>query len=119
MLRYLSRRLAQVPLVLVVVSLTVFLITRATPGDPVQIMLGMQTSREAVDAVRREFNLDQPLHMQYLLWVGKVLTGDLGRSIRLNDTVASLLVERFPISLQLATAAMLFALVVSMPLGIL
>jgi peptide/nickel transport system permease protein len=118
MLRYLSRRLLQVPLVLVVVSLTVFVITRATPGDPVQIMLGMQTSPEAVAAIRQQFNLDEPLHMQYLLWIGKVLTGDLGRSIRLNDTVVSLLAERFPISLQLALAAMLFALVVSMPLGI-
>jgi peptide/nickel transport system permease protein len=118
MLRYLSRRLLQVPLVLVVVSLTVFVITRATPGDPVQIMLGMQTSPEAVAAIRQQFNLDEPLHMQYLLWIGKVLTGDLGRSIRLNDTVASLLAERFPISLQLALAAMLFALIVSMPLGI-
>lgn len=118
MLRYLSRRLVQAPLVLLVVSLSVFLITRATPGDPVQIMLGMQTSPEAVAAIRQEFNLDQPLYMQYLLWIGKVLTGDLGRSIRLNDSVASLLAERFPISLQLATAAMVFALVVSMPLGI-
>jgi len=117
-LRYISWRLIQVPLVLVVVTLTVFLVTRATPGDPVQIMLGMQTSPEAVAAIRREFNLDRSLPMQYLLWIGKLLTGDLGRSIRLNDTVTSLLAERFPISLQLATAAMLFALVVSVPLGI-
>ena len=118
MLRYISWRLVQVPLVLVVVTLTIFLVTRATPGDPVQIMLGMQTSPEAVAAIRREFNLDRPLPMQYLLWVGKLLTGDLGRSIRLNDTVTSLLAERFPISLQLATAAMLFALAISVPLGI-
>src|SRR2546429_603114 len=118
MLRYLSRRLLQAPLVLVVVSLTIFLVTRATPGDPVQIMLGMQTSPESAAAMRKEFNLDQPLPMQYVLWVGKLLKGDLGRSIRLNDTVTDLIAERFPISLQLATAAMLFALALSLPLGI-
>ncbi|WP_395715016.1 ABC transporter permease [Reyranella sp.] len=119
MWRYLGRRLIQVPLVLVVVSLMTFLITRATPGDPVQIMLGMQTSKEAADAMRAEFNLDRSLPEQYVLWIGKVATGDLGRSIRLNDTVTSLLAERFPVSLQLALAAMLFALAVSIPLGVL
>ena len=85
MWRYLARRLIQVPLVLVVVSLMTFLITRATPGDPVQIMLGMQTSKEAAAAMRAEFNLDRSLPEQYGLWIGKVVTGDLGRSIRLND----------------------------------
>ncbi len=119
MLRYLSRRLVQVPLVLIVVTLTIFVVVRATPGDPVQIMLGMQTSPEAVSALRKEFRLDEPLPIQYLSWVGDVLVGDLGRSIRLNTPVTVLLAERFPISLQLATAAMLFALLVSMPLGIL
>jgi peptide/nickel transport system permease protein len=119
MWRYLARRLVQVPFVLLVVSLMTFLITRATPGDPVQIMLGMQTSPDATAAMRAEFNLDRSLPVQYVLWVGKVLTGDLGRSIRLNDTVTSLLAERFPISLQLASAALVFALMVSIPLGIL
>ena len=115
---YLGRRLIQVPLVLLVVSLMTFLITRATPGDPVQIMLGMQTSKEAADAMRAEFNLDRPLPVQYGLWIAKVVRGDLGRSIRLNDKVTTLLAERLPVSLQLAAAAMLFALLVSIPLGI-
>jgi peptide/nickel transport system permease protein len=118
MWRYLGRRLIQVPLVLVVVSLMTFLITRATPGDPVQIMLGMQTSPEAAAAMRAEFNLDRSLPEQYGLWIAKVVTGDLGRSIRLNDRVTALLAERFPVSLQLAAAAMAFALFVSIPLGV-
>jgi len=118
MWQYLGRRLIQVPLVLIVVSLMTFLITRATPGDPVQIMLGMQTSPEAAAAMRAEFNLDRPLPVQYGLWVAKVVTGDFGRSMRLNDPVLSLLAERFPVSLQLALAAMVFALVVSIPLGV-
>jgi len=118
MWRYIGRRLVQVPLVLLVVSVLIFSITRATPGDPVQIMLGMQTSPDAEKAIRAEFNLDRSLPVQYVLWIGKVLTGDLGRSIRLNDTVLSLLAERLPVSLQLASAAMLIALLFSLPLGI-
>jgi peptide/nickel transport system permease protein len=81
-------------------------------------MLGMQTSPEAATAMRAEFNLDRSLPVQYALWVGKVATGDLGRAMRLNDRVASLLAERFPVSLQLAAAAMAFALLVSIPLGV-
>lgn len=119
MWRYLAQRLAQVPLVLVVVTLMIFLVVRATPGDPVQIMLGMQTSPEAAAAIRQEFRLDQPIFMQYLLWVFDLLQGDLGRSIRLNTPVVDLLAERFPVSLRLAAAAMVFAIAVSIPLGIL
>ena len=115
---YLGRRLIQVPLVLLVVSLMTFAITRATPGDPVTIMLGMQTSPEAATAMRKEFNLDRSLPEQYGLWIAKVATGDLGRSMRLNDPVTTLIAERLPISLQLAFAGMLFALAVSIPLGV-
>lgn len=115
---YLGRRLIQVPLVLLVVSLMTFAITRATPGDPVTIMLGMQTSPEAAKAMREEFNLDRSLPEQYGLWIAKVLSGDLGRSMRLNDRVTTLIAERLPISLQLASAGMLFALMVSIPLGV-
>ncbi len=115
---YLGRRLIQVPLVLLVVSLMTFAITRATPGDPATIMLGMQTSPEAVTAMRKEFNLDRSLPEQYGLWIAKVVTGDLGRSMRLNDRVTTLIAERLPISLQLACAGMLFALAVSIPLGV-
>lgn len=118
MFSYLLRRVVQIPLVLVVVSLAIFAITRATPGDPVQIMLGMETSPDAAEAMKKEFNLDRPLPVQYLLWMGQVLQGDFGRSIRLNQPVTTLLRERLPVSLQLAAAAMVIALIFSIPLGI-
>ena len=118
MWRYVLRRLAQIPIVLIVVTITIFVVVRSTPGDPVQIMLGMQTSPEAVEAIRKEFHFDKPLYRQYLIWLGDVVHGDLGRSVRLNQSVSSLLVERFPISFRLALAAMLFAIFVSIPLGI-
>jgi peptide/nickel transport system permease protein len=118
MFSYLLRRVVQIPLVLVVVSVAIFAITRATPGDPVQIMLGMETSPGAAEAMKKEFNLDRPLPVQYLLWMGQVLQGDFGRSIRLNQPVTALLRERLPVSLQLSAAAMVIALIVSIPLGI-
>jgi peptide/nickel transport system permease protein len=117
MWHHLAKRIVQIPFVLVVVTLTIFLLVRATPGDPVQIMLGMQTSPEAVAAIRKEFRLDEPLHVQYVLWVADLLQGNLGTSIRLNRPVGELLVERFPISFRLASAAIIFALCVSIPLG--
>jgi peptide/nickel transport system permease protein len=119
MWNYAFKRLGQVPIVLLVVTITIFVVVRSTPGDPVQIMLGMQTSPDAVEAVRREFHFDLPLYKQYLLWLGDVVQGDLGRSVRLNQSVGSLLAERFPVSFRLALAAMLFAIFISIPLGIL
>ena len=101
-----------------VTTLTIFIVVRATPGDPVELMLGMQTSPDAVEALREKFHLNEPLYQQYLIWLGDVLTGDLGSSIRLNRPVTQMLGERIWVSLQLATAAMLFALIVSIPLGI-
>lgn len=116
--RYFMNRILQVPLALLVVSITIFLIVRAAPGDPVQIMLGMQTSPESAQALREEFRLDQPVHIQYVLWMGDLLQGNFGRSIRLNTPVLSLLAERFPVSIFLAIGAMLFAFVISIPLGL-
>lgn len=118
MWRYVLKRLGQIPLVLLIVTVTIFVIVRSIPGDPVQIMLGMQTSPDAVAAIRQEFRLDDPLYLQYLHWLEGVLQGDLGRSIRLNQSVTGLLLERFPVSFRLAAAAMLFGIVLSIPLGI-
>ena len=117
-LTYLARRIVQIPVVLIVTTLTIFIVVRATPGDPVELMLGMQTSPDAVQAVREKFHLDKPLYQQYLIWLGDVVRGDLGSSIRLNRPVSQMLGERLIVSLQLATAAMLFALAISIPLGI-
>ena len=117
-LTHLLSRILQIPVVLVVTTLTIFIVVRGTPGDPVELVLGMQTSPDAVEALRAKFHLDKPLYQQYLIWLWDVLHGDLGSSIRLNRPVTQMLGERLWVSLQLATAAMLFALIVSIPLGI-
>ncbi|MFB3819641.1 MAG: ABC transporter permease [Candidatus Methylomirabilales bacterium] len=116
---YLLRRLAQVPFVLVVVSLSVFALIHVTPGDPIQIMLGMETSPEAVAALQKRYFFDRPLAEQYLIWVTRAARGDLGESIRQHQPVAEMIAQRFPISLRLAAVAMLFALLVALPAGIL
>lgn len=116
---YLLRRLAQVPFVLTVVTISVFALIHVTPGDPIQIMLGMQTSPEAVTALRKQYHFDRSLPEQYLIWVTGAVRGDLGTSIRQRQPVTQMIAERFPISLQLAVASMLFALVIAFPAGIL
>src|SRR5260221_11316845 len=98
MWRYLGRRLIQVPLVLLVVSLMTFLITRATSGDPVQIMLGMQTSPEAAAAMRAEFNLDRSVPEQYFLWLGEGFDGGLGGALGPEDPGGGRPSGRVPLS---------------------
>ncbi|HEV8587119.1 MAG TPA: ABC transporter permease [Methylomirabilota bacterium] len=114
---YLLRRLAQIPLVLLVVTLTVFALVHVTPGDPIQIMLGMETSPEAVEALRKRYHLDRPLPEQYARWVAAATRGDLGSSIRQHQPVTAMIAERFPVSLRLAAGAMLFALAIALPAG--
>jgi ABC-type dipeptide/oligopeptide/nickel transport system permease component len=116
---YLLRRLVQLPFVLAVVTLVIFSLIHVTPGDPVQIMLGMDTSPESIKALREAYHLDRPLPEQYWLWVTRALRGDLGNSIRQHQPVTEMLAERFPISLRLATASMLIALLIAIPAGIL
>ncbi|MCL4466205.1 MAG: ABC transporter permease [Chloroflexi bacterium] len=115
---YLLQRLVQVPLVLVVVTMIVFALVHVTPGDPIQIMLGMETSPQAVEALRQQYNLDKPLPEQYAIWVANAVRGNLGSSIRQHVPVTQMIAERFPISLRLAAVAMLFALLIAIPAGI-
>jgi peptide/nickel transport system permease protein len=110
--------LVQIPFVLAVVTVTIFSLVHVTPGDPIQIMLGMQTSPDAVETLRKQYNLDKPLPVQYLIWLKNAVQGDLGESIRLNLPVTHMIADRLPISLKLAASAMLFALIISIPAGI-
>lgn len=115
---YLLWRLAQIPFVLIVVTVSVFALIHVTPGDPIQIMLGMDTSPEAEAALRQRYHFDRPLPEQYLRWVTGAVRGDLGESIRQHQPVTQMIGERFPISLRLAAASMAFALAIAIPAGI-
>jgi peptide/nickel transport system permease protein len=117
---YVIRRLLDLLFVLFGVSVLVFLMIRLIPGDAVAIMLGANTdiTPERIEALRRGLGLDQPIWRQYANWVGGVLQGDLGRSIWTGRPVAEEIIGRLPVTLEITFLALVFAIVVSLPLGI-
>ena len=100
------------------VSLVVFCMVRAIPGDPAQILLGQQATPQRVAELRAQLGLDQPLPVQYALFLRDALTGDLGDSIVTGRPVVVELLDRFPATLELTLAAMTFALMVGVPVGV-
>lgn len=121
MLRYLLRRGAAMALALGGASVLVFLLVRAIPGTVVEELLGQGTlvSPETVRALREFFGLDRPLAVQFADWFGRVLRGDLGTSWRSDRPVLWLLAGSLPVTAELAALAVLVALVVGIPLGML
>lgn len=116
---YLLRRTAQAVVVLIGVSIVVFLLVHLVPGDPIRLALGTRFDPDTYQALRERSGLDQPLVIQYFDWLGGALTGDLGVSFRTGRPVASIIVERLPATLSLASAAVVVALAIAVPLGIL
>jgi peptide/nickel transport system permease protein len=117
--RFFLRRLVQIPLVLFFVTIIIFALMHVTAGDPISIMLGAYSTPEAVAALKKEYALDRPLVEQYLHWLGRMARGDMGVSIRTNERVSDIILTRLPVSIGLATAATLLALVVAIPAGVL
>jgi len=117
MIRYIVRRLLQlVPVALGVATLT-FALIHLVPGDPVVAMLGETAAPADVDGLRRELGLDRPLWEQYATFLAGLARGDLGESIATHEPVSKLIAARFPATLELAVAAMLVAILIAFPLG--
>jgi len=115
---FIARRLLQMIPVLVLVLALVFVIFRLVPGDPAQLILGANPDPDSLAALRHKFGLDQPLPIQFLKWLGDAVQGDLGSS-RINDqSVVSLILEKFPVTLELAALAMVIGCVIGIPAGI-
>src|SRR5918992_5160773 len=106
---YITRRIFLLIYVLCGVSLTIFLLMRLIPGDPALVMLGERATAERLAEVRRGLGLDQPLAVQYLIYLRNILTGNLGRSIHTNTRVAEELLQRFPATIELSLAAICLA----------
>ncbi len=119
MRRYLLRRLALLPPTLVLISLLVFLLQQLLPGDPALAMAGEQRDPQVIEFIRHRYHLDEPLPVQYALWLGGVLQGDLGQSIRLEQPVRSLIAQKLPVTIELTVFAMLIALSIGIPMGVL
>jgi len=116
--RYAIKRFLTIVPVLLGVSLIVFSFTHLIPGDPAVAMLGERATPQRVMEVRTQLGLDQPLYKQYFIYAGKILHGDLGASILRGDPVLRDLVRRFPATVELATSAILIAILVGVPMGI-
>jgi len=117
--RLILRRLAAMVPVLLLVTAGVFSLIHLTPGDPIDAMMQESQDAQAKEALRRELGLDRPIYVQYLSWLGKVLQGDFGRSIRNNEPVIENVGKRIWPSIQLTLFAMLISLSVAFPVGIL
>lgn len=117
--RYVVWRLLQVvPIVIGIVTITFFL-TNKIPGDPVEVMLaGEDVPPEVIEAVRARYGLDRPLHERYFSYLGGIAQGDLGYSIYYSMPVEHVIMTRIPVTLYLVLAAFVFALSVSVPLGV-
>lgn len=118
MTRYLGRRLLEVVPVFFGVLLVVFAIAHLTPGDPALIALGEHASPEAIDRLREELRLNDPLPVQFINYMAQILRGDLGRSIQSNERVIVDLATKFPATIELTLAAMLIASVVGILTGV-
>jgi peptide/nickel transport system permease protein len=120
-LRFIAQRLVETIPVLVLMSMLVFSLMFFLPGDPVLGMLGpgIDLDGDAVAQLRADLNLDRPVPVQYVTWVGNMLQGDLGRSAATKQPVADSLMTRLPVSAYLALYAMTIMVAISVPLGVL
>jgi peptide/nickel transport system permease protein len=119
MLRFIARRLLVTVPVLIGLSVLIFLFVRALPGGPEDALLGERATEESRAQIRRNLGLDEPLHVQYLTYVGALLEGDLGASVSTRRPITEELGARFPATVELGVAAMIIALAAGIPLGFL
>lgn len=119
MLSFLPRRLLQLLPTLFLVSVLIFLLQQLLPGDPALVMAGEEKDPEVIEQIRKQYRLDQPLPVQYAYWIAGVVQGDLGESMRIKKPVAELIAEKLPVTIQLASMAMAFALLIGIPAGVL
>jgi peptide/nickel transport system permease protein len=119
MRQYILSRVMQLVPVLLLTSVAVFMFIRLIPGDPAHIIAGAEATPQQLEAVHRQLGLDQPLPVQYLIWLGRVLRGDLGKSVISDLPVTTIIAQKLPVTVELTIAALLFSLMLSVPLGIL
>lgn len=104
--------------VLFLITIMVFASQRLLPGDPVRVWVGEERDPESIAYFQHKYGLDQPLPMQYLTWLGLALQGDLGKSIRTGIPVRDEILHRLPITLELSVLALLIAVVIALPAGV-
>jgi peptide/nickel transport system permease protein len=118
MINYLVRRLIGTIPVLLLITLLVFLLLHAAPGDPASLLLSDQTNEADVAEARQRWGLDQPLQIQYLKFITAAVTGDLGKSFRFAQPVSEVITMRLPATIELAIFSILIAVTLAIPLGV-
>jgi ABC-type dipeptide/oligopeptide/nickel transport system permease component len=118
MASYLVRRLAGTVPVLLLISLLVFLLIHAAPGDPTLLLLGEETNAAQVEQAKERWGLNQPLYIQYLKFVQSAAVGDFGRSFKYAEPVMRVIMARLPATIELAVVAIIIATVLAIPLGV-
>jgi len=119
MLRIIANRAFVAIPTLILVSMMIFGLQKMLPGDPVMAMAGEDQNPQVIATLRLKYHLDEPVPVQYALWVRDILQGDLGASLRTDVPVTKLIAQKLPVTLQLAVMAMIFAIGIGLPLGVL
>ena len=118
MFEFIAKRLITIIPTLVFVSMLIFGLQQLLPGDPAVILAGEERDPQVVAYLRTKLHLDEPLPLRYVYWVGGVLRGDLGESVRTQLPVLDLIVQKLPVTLELAVLAMMIALLIGIPAGV-
>ena len=118
MLTFLANRVLQLIPTLFFVSVIIFSLQQLLPGDPALVMAGEERDPEVIEQIRRQYRLDRPVPVQYVYWVKGVLSGDLGESMRIKVKVRDLVLEKLPVTMQLACMAMIIALSIGITAGV-
>jgi peptide/nickel transport system permease protein len=116
---FLSRRLLQIVPTIFLVSMMIFGLLQLLPGDPALVMAGEDRDPAVIQEIRLQYHLNEPIYVQYVYWLKGVASGNLGESMRLKEPVLALVKEKLPVTLQLAAMALVFALGIGIPAGIL
>jgi peptide/nickel transport system permease protein len=119
MLSYLARRIAIIIPTLFFVSVLIFGLQQLLPGDPALALAGEDRDPQVIAFLHQKYHLDEPFPVRYALWLGGVLHGDLGESIRINKPVLALVLEKLPVTAELAGIAIVIALLIGIPAGVL
>ncbi|MEQ7919186.1 ABC transporter permease [Xanthomonas sp. WHRI 1810A] len=118
MLMFIFRRLLSAIPTLILVSLFVFTLQKLLPGDPVLAMAGEERDPAVMEYLRDKYRLNDPVPLQYIHWVGNVLQGDFGTSLRTEQPVTALLASKLPVTIELAVLALIISLLIGIPTGV-
>jgi peptide/nickel transport system permease protein len=116
--RYIARRLIVLVPTLFFVSVLIFSLQQLLPGDPAVALAGEEHDPVAVAAIRQKYHLDRSVPVQYAIWIGRVLRGDFGESMRNRIPVSQLIASKLPVTVELAVCSMAIALIIGLPAGI-